>query len=231
MSEETTTAETTTTEPKQQTLPGVDESARRDAAEAKGKIAELEATIGKLNKASKDASKANATAAELKAALDAKEAEEENLRTALKQYEAGLEARATRLLGKLDDDARQYVEKYKGKLNKADWVEMIEETIEARGAKAAPVASASDNEPAPPAPTPGGGRVMSKKHELNPKSREILENMGYDPDAMDHGSRLSTHDAHFGNGRFEVSLKDMLTRLKKGSSVQWTSENANKRGR
>lgn len=220
MSEENTTVETET---KQPSLPGIDESARKEAAENKAKMAELEATIAKLTKANKDASKANASAAELKAALEAKEAEEEKARAMIKAYEDGLEARAARMLAKLDDEGKAYVEKYKGKLSKSDWVEMIEERVE-MGTKAAPM----DDE-APPAPTPGGGRIGTKKHELNPKSREILEHLGYDPDGMDHGSKLAMHDSHTGNARFEVQLKDMLARLKRGTSTSWTADNARKR--
>lgn len=222
MSEEVTSTEAAA--PQAAPAP-VDDSAKREAEELRAKVTELTSKVKTLSKSASDATKASASAAELKAALDAKEAEEEKLRSAVESYEKSIESRADRMLGKLEDEDKKRIEKYRSKLSKADWLEMVEDAVEARGA---PV-PADGQKPNPPAPTPGG-RVSPRTRELQPRSLEVLQDMGYDVDNMQRPEML-THDAHYGNARFANSVHTMKKRMAVTKGTNWNTNEAEKRGK
>ena len=158
--------------------------------------------------------------------LAEQKAEQETKDAALKSFEKSTKERADRLLAKLDDAKKERVERYKDKLPLADWVTMIEEEIE-MGASGGDDSVGEKKPPVPGGTPSAGSRQNNGMRELQPKSLEILEQLGVNPES---GQRLLVRKDTAGNAHFLPMIRAQIEGMRKAAKGgrPWTAEEAAK---
>lgn len=187
MSDDTTATNTTATDDKQPTLPGV-AAAEKRAAAAEKRAAELEDRERKRQAAADKAKRDS----DIKSVDDAKrvaaEAEERE-RKAIARAEAAekrIRDRIDARFQKLPDDVRKTIGEFQDTLSIDQWEKMVDMEYGRMG-NANPTDDDTPTGGAPPAAPAGAGRRnhAADGRDLHPKTREILEQLGVD----DHVAR------------------------------------------
>lgn len=189
-------------------------------------LADTQAKLAKWEKDKKDASdKDRASKGEQEKLLAEKAAELEATTAQLKAFEKSTKERADKLLLKLPDDRKAKVEKWKDKLSLADWTSMIEDEMSTPEDKG----DDDDDRPRVPGGTPsgGGGGKGNGVRELNPKSADILDQLGIN---TQHGQQALAKPKGGGNVHFVATIKHMIQGMRDASrgGRPWTADEAGK---
>lgn len=179
------------------------EAEKLKAAEKKRRDESTKAEQEAAAKKAVDDGKASETIKQLQAQLAAIETERE----ALQKREA---SRVDKLIETLPESAREKLSAFKDKLSLADYAELVEAQVALLGSHGGEGDDVSDKPKpmAPPAASPAARRVkVSEGRELQPQTREILNQFMVKPEA---GERLE-----YNEGRFGMSLQKFVETLRK----------------